>query len=891
LTERLNARLDRKLTLLSAPAGSGKTTLMSEWLENIRLDAEAENQTVDRIAWLSLDEGDNDPIQFLTYIIAALNRDKGSEASLGESALTMLQSPQPPPLEAVLTALINELAAVPGRIILVLDDYHVIGSPQLDDALTFLLEHLPPHIHLVVATREDPHLPMARLRASGQLIELRAADLRFTSSEAAEFFNQVMGLNLSTGDIAALESRTEGWIVGLQLAAISMQGHKDSANLIESFTGSHRYVLDYLIEEVLDQQTESVQAFLLRTSVLNRLIGPLCDVLTGHDNGQETLELLERTNLFVVPLDDERFWYRYHHLFADLLRNQLSKKHPGLTLGLHRLASQWFEQEGLIPEAMHHAIAVEDFDRAALLLESIVSSLLNESRPAMLLSLMANLPDEIIASSPWLCVHGAWAYFITWQFDPIEPLLHAAELNLAEIAKRQNTETYAHEIKIRGRVVALRAFMAQEQGDLAHATELSREALKHLDEDDQQLRSILEMNLGDICAVMGDLTSARRHLNSSIRAGQAAGNYFAALGAFSRLAELDTIQGQLHQAAKTYRQAIQLGIEWGGGKPMPGTGRAHVGLAQVLYEWNDLDGADECLTEGIRLSELCGEQEVVMEGSLTLARLRQAQGMTGAAIEALRRVEAFARRESGIPYANRVSSCQARLFLAQGDLVAALSWVDTQESALEVPDFPDFRFEEPRLTKVRVWIAQAYHQGSARGGSAGITFNYLNHLLSAAEAGGRVGNMIEILILSALASRVLGDVDQALNSLLQALSLAEPGGYMRLFVDEGPPMTRLLYEAARREIAPGYIGRLLVAFETDRTQVEPHPRPSLIEPLSKRELDVLHLLKTDLSGPEIAAELMIALSTVRTHTQNIYSKLGVNNRLAAVRKAEELHLR
>jgi LuxR family maltose regulon positive regulatory protein len=900
-----------KLTLISAAAGFGKTTLLSEWV----------SQSDTAVAWVSLDEGDNDPIRFLTYFVAALQTlalsdVEGIAANLGEGVMAALQSPQPPATEALLTTLINQISATledpvadarpaqlrsPGsNIVLVLDDYHLITAQPVHDALGFLLDHLPGYLHLVIATRSDPPLPLARLRGRGLLTELREIDLRFTLDEASRFIEKVMGLELSVDDLMALTTRTEGWIAGLQMAAVSMQSREridDSANTISdfiaAFSGSNRFILDYLVEEVLQSQPDSIQTFLLHTAVLERLTAPLCDAILGRADAkgwerveqsivssQDTLEHLESVNLFIVSLDDERRWYRYHHLFTDLLRNQLHKRQPGLHLTLHRRASQWFEREGLIPEAMHHAIAIESFDRAAILLESIVSPLLNESRPATLLSLMDQLPDETIASRPWLAIHGAWAYFLTWQFDAIEPLLQSVELKLSVNSTEQPSEMLAKANRIHVRMIVLRAFMAQSQGDLAAATDLSYQALNDLDEDDLQLRSVLETNLGDICLKTNDLASARRHMENSLAAGKSAGNFYSALSAVSRLAELDVMQGRLHQASKTYHQAIQLGVEWGGGQPMPGNGRAHVGLAQVLYEWNDLDGAASHLKRGIHLGKECGEQEIVLQGYLTLARLRQAQGNADAATKALEQAATIAPSDSRILPTSQVSSWQARNSLARGELTAASRWADSQESTLDMLDIPDLRVQESALTLVRVWIAQDKIKEATR---------LLEQWLLAAETAGRVGSVIEIRILSSLALQTQGLEDQAMSSLERALLLAEPGGFVRIFVDEGPSVARLLYEAARRGIAPEQTGNLLTAFSPSEPAATSRKRPGeMVEPLSERELDVLLLIAGGLSNQEVSQRLFISLATVKWHTSNIYGKLGVKNRTQAVAQARAL---
>ena len=482
LIERLNEGLHRKLTLISAPAGSGKTTLVSEWVEPLRLNDPRESQIENKIAWLSLDEGDNDSTRFLVYIIAAL---QSIDANIAKGLLSALQSPQPPPTETILISLINEIAAISVKIILILDDYHLIKAQPIHDVLTYLLEHLPPQMHLVIATREDPHLPLSRLRARGELTELRAVDLRFTSYEAAEFLNQVMGLNLSTEDVAALETHTEGWIAGLQLAAISMQGSKDAKGFIKSFTGSHRYVLDYLIEEVLEQQSESIQTFLLQTAILERLNGSLCDALTGQEDGKATLEYLEQANLFIVPLDNERRWYRYHHLFADLLRQRLHQNiasSPGDeargVAEYHRRASQWYEDHGLEIEAFHHATAANDVQRAARLVEGEGMPLQFRGAMAPVLNWLESLPATILDAKPSLWVTYASALTMAGQpISSVEEKLQAAEAALAAQAALQDTEPDDKTRDLLGHIAAIRAMLAIPQNQVETMIAQSRRDL------------------------------------------------------------------------------------------------------------------------------------------------------------------------------------------------------------------------------------------------------------------------------------------------------------------------------------------------------------------------------------------------------------------------------
>ena len=597
LVEKLNDGLHRKLTLISAPAGFGKTTLVSEWVEQLRLDDSKENQNKYKIAWFSLDENDKDPARFLTYFISALNRTERVEATIGEGALTMLQSPQPPPTEAILTSLINEIAAIPDRIIIVLDDYHVLESSQVDDALTLLLEHLPPQLHLVIATREDPHLPLSRLRARGQLTELRAADLRFTTSEVAEFLSQVMGLDLSAENIAALEARTEGWIAGLQLAAISLQGHADTSRLIQSFTGSHRLVLDYLIEEVLNQQPQNIQNFLLQTAILNRLTGSLCDAITGQENGQAILEMLDRSNLFIVPLDNERRWYRYHHLFADLLRQRLKQTQPEQLQILHRSASEWYEQNGFVDEAIEHALRAENFERAASLIEEHVDALWQRGEHSKLRRWLAGLPVELVFSKPHLCILQAWDLFTSGHQDAAERSLQAAEKVLdtntdlaTETSLMEHKQLSEYDrMKILGRAAAIRAFLAFYRGDVQGISQYSHQALEFLPEDDLAWRSTTTVALGDAYSLIGEMEAAYRVRLEALEASKAAGNIYMILISSMKLAVSMRQQGWLERVIEICQRQLLLANESGLSQTVV-VGWLLAIWGEVLAEVNDLDG-------------------------------------------------------------------------------------------------------------------------------------------------------------------------------------------------------------------------------------------------------------------------------------------------------------
>jgi LuxR family maltose regulon positive regulatory protein len=887
----------RKLTLISAPAGFGKTTLVSEWVDHLRSDGAKEDQVEYRIAWLSLDESDNDPTRFLSYTIAAL---RTIEADIAKGVLSALQSPQPPPAEDILTVFINEITVIPGRIVLVLDDYHLIEARPVHDALTFLLRHLPPQMHLVIATRDDPHLPLARLRARGQLTELRATDLRFTSSEAAEFLNQVMGLNLSVEDIAALETRTEGWIAGLQLAAISMQGREDATSLIESFSGSHRYVLDYLIEEVLDQQSERVQNFLLQTAVLDRLTGPLCDAVrfgfsktpTGQDNGQAILEMLERANLFIVPLDNERRWYRYHHLFADLLRQRLHQTQSERLPILHNRASEWYEQDGLADEAIEHALRAKDFERAANMIEAYVDDIWQLGEHSRLRRWLDGLPDEVIFSKPNLCIFHSVHLFYGGQMDEAVLRLQAAEQALdPSISFETDTALIEpdqlldpNSITLLGRAVAVRAGWAAYLGDVQGMIQYARQALQYLPECDSAWRSTALGSLGNAYSFMGDVASAYQARSEALEASRAAGNAYLILYASLRLVLTLRDLGRLSQAIEICQQQSELANESGLSQTVV-VGWLTTLWGEVLAERNELDRALQLVLKGVELTERGKGVAVLCASYLCLMRVLFSRGEMDNAKEIIQKVNSITLEHDVPPWTtNQMAAWQGRIWLAQDRLDSASQWAEEYELDVdgELGPLHDFDY----VVLARILIAQ---------GKLDETDRLLQRLLEAAEAGGRTSKVIEILMLQALAFQAGGDTTRAMAALERALALAEPGGFIRIFVDEGPPMARLLYEAVTRGIAPDYARRLLAAFPVpepeqaapSRTQAS---RSDLIEPLSERELEVLQLISEGLTNSEIASRLYLSLNTVKSHTRNIYGKLGVHSRTQAASRARALGL-
>jgi len=915
LIERLNAGLPvrgglsnkrvafpRALTLISAPAGFGKTTLVSEWVHSVVAHRDAPHEAP-QIAWLSLDERDNDPARFLAYLIAALRtlalgKAEGIEPRrelaakqapiglIGKGVLSALQSPQPPHPQAVLTPLINEIAAYPGSIILVLDDHHAIQASAVDKALAFLLERQPPQMHLVIATREDPHLPLARLRAQGQLTELRAADLRFTSSEAAEFLDQVMGLGLSAEDVAILESRAEGWIAGLQLAALSMQGRKDVSSLIRSFTGSHRFVLDYLIEEVLQQQPENIQTFLLQTSVLNRLTGSLCDALTGQDNGQQTLEYLEHANLFAVSLDNVRHWYRYHHLFCDLLRQRLDQTQASLVPELHSRASSWYERNGLKEDAIDHALAAKDFERAAQLIAGQVTATWKRGEHAKILGWLNALPKEQLFSSPHLSIFQAWVQLEDGRVEAAEQSLQAVERAIRSIGDKDSGKDMQvgqlNTAHLRSRVSVMRAMMAFHRADVPSIIKFSHEALDHLPEEDLSWRGIAAMALGDSQYIDGDMNAANHALSEAIRISKIAGNVYIAAYTSIKLAIVLQYQGRLDQALETCRDLMAF-LDSHGLSQSALAGLVQAEWGEILWDLDDIDRALQLTTKGIELSQYEIDVTNFMWAHLVLVKLLYAKTDLTGAMETILRLEGIG-RESHLPpwIVSRVTAWKAKIWLKEGNRDALRQWV--QERLLDTDGEPLFVREVEYLVLARILILR---------GELEKAVNLVERLIERAQTGGRITRQIEMYLVLALAVQELGDTDKAMTILSKGLSLAESRGHIRLFVNEGPPMARLLHKALSRDISPEYVRRLLAAFPgAEPKHAGPTsfqvPETELIEPLSERELEVLQLIAEGLTNREIASRLFLSLNTVKAHTRNIYGKLDVHSRTQAVGRAGSL---
>lgn len=877
LIHRLNEGLSlgRKLTLISAPAGFGKSTLASEWLACCGRPT----------TWLSLDENDNDPIRFLIYLITALQK---ISSNIGAGILEILQSPQPSPTEMILTALLNEITAIPNPFILVLDDYHAIDIKSVDDVLTFLVEYLPPQMHLVITTREDPALPLPRLRGRGQLTELRAADLRFTPAEATEFLNQMMGLNLSVAEVTALETRTEGWVAGLQLAALSLQGNQNVPGFIQAFAGDHRYIVDYLVEEVLNHQPDPIRTFLLQTSILNRLNGPLCDAVTGQPGGQARLDALQRGNFFLIPLDDRRHWYRYHHLFTDVLRMHLKAEQPDRVPILHRRASKWYEQNGAVPEAIHHALAGADFERVANLIERAIPEMHRTRQETTLLGWLQALPEELFLLRPVLTVHYAGTLLQSGQFHGVESHLRLAERWLDMPADMYEQPIFVDEEDFRrlpGLITMYRAGMAQVLGDVPNTMKYAWQLLELAREDDYFLRGAAAALLGLASWTKGDLAAAHQMYADGMAYLQRAGFISDVIGGAVTLADIQLTQGHLREAMNTYKRGLQLATKEGV-PPLRGAADMHVGISELYYERNDLTTATQHLLKSKELGDLNGLRKNPHRWRVALARIRAAQGDLDGALDLLDEAERHYEGDFS-PNVRPIRALKVRVWIAQGRLDEALVWV--RERKLSAEDPPSYLREFELITLARVLLAcYQFEQGD---NTLLEALGLLERLLKAAEEGERMGSVIEILVLQAVAYQMRGNTLTALSPLERALKLAEPEGYVRIFLDEGANMGELLQDAAARGIMPSYVGKIVGNEQARSERVTPAPAPSpLIEPLSQRELEILRLFQTELSGPEIADELVIALSTVRTHTKGIYTKLNVNSRRTAVKRAIELGL-
>jgi LuxR family transcriptional regulator, maltose regulon positive regulatory protein len=886
LVERLEEGSVRRLLLVCAPAGFGKTALLADWVRRRRRP----------VAWLSLDAGDNDPARFWRHVAATLD---GARPGVAERVAGLLGPPAPTSFEGLVTALINQLDAhgAEHEVLLVLDDYHLVDALAVHASLEFLLEHLPAGLRLVLTSRSDPPLPLARLRARGELAELRAAELRFTTEEAGELLRQATGSDLPDAAVSTLAARTEGWAAGLQLAALSLQGQVDAAGFVATFSGSHRYVLDYLAEEVLDRQPELLRSFLLETSVLERLSGPLCDAVTRRSDGQAMLEQVERANLFLVPLDEVRGWWRYHQLFADLLRARLRQHDPDRVPQLHRAAAGWFERHGLADDAVRHALAAGDSVWAVRLVERYADELLLRGEGATLSRWLGSLPADLIGGRPRMLLAEARLALLGGRVDGAEDLLDAAERAAADGGGMD--EPYEPSVgwaasllaNVPATIALDRTYLAELRGDGDGAVAFARRALEAVGQDEWMLASHANGYLGVAQWLCGRLGDAERLLSSTIAQWRSAGERSLAVRGCHHLGQVQRAQGRLDAALGTYHQALELAAP--PGRPaLPAAGIAYVGMAEVAYQRGDLDTALRQVTEGIALGRQLAYTQPLANGLATLAWIRQAEGDTEGALDAIGEAEHVAPGSGMTTLLNPVPAQRARLLLAQGELAAAARW--TQERGLSPDDEPSHQQEPAYLVLARVLLADDRPDQA---------LGLLMRLHTVASAQGRMGSVIELRMLQALALAATGDDASARSALAEALALACRQGHVRIFADEHAPMGALLSRliaAQRTEPTAGGISldclaRVLRAFDAPHAVPDlgggvAAAEPGLIDPLTARELEVLRLLARGRQNQQIAEELVVTLDTVKKHVSHVLAKVGATNRTEAVARGRQLGL-
>lgn len=880
LLQKLDLLLERKLTLISAPAGFGKSTLLAQWVQIHRQETPAL-----RFTWLSLDRHDNVPVRFLSYWVAALQK---IEPSVGADILPLLDTAQPSTIEAIWEVLASEIASIPSEFILVLDDYHVIETAAIHDGLASLLDKIPPSTHLIIATRADPPLPLARLRAQGELGELRAADLRFNSDEIGEFLEQWVGTKLSSVDQAQLEAHTEGWVAGLQLAALAMQGlmERGSENdilstFVQRLSGSTRFIMDYLVEEVLYHLAPDLQSFLLETSILERLTAALCVAVTGRVDSQTALDSLEKTNLFLFPLDDERRWYRYHPLFADLLLSLLQQDRPAEILRLHRRASAWYEEQGLILDAIHHMLKVPDAREATRLMEKVAAETLQHGDVTTIQNWSTLLTEEQLKQSRSLCLCLAWAFLVSDQVEQAEHYLSLA--NPDQVLSPEISTDLSSDI------LAACSLIAFYKGQYENAIKYARQAEERLSPQQMTLKPILALSLASALEMTGEDEAALQSFEEAKRLSHSYGSRTAELSTLKKLGDLQVRRGQLHQAAQCYQQAIQLGSVREG-QPLPVAALSVSAFGQVLYEWDRLEEAEQYFLQGTDLARKLGNTFALLSSLQNLVGIHCIRRDRDSALQVRERIEQTVLGSPLLPASEaKVTAQQIRMYLKLDEIQHALRWMQLHEQVGKTP----YSSELMAIAWARIWIAQ---------GDAQKAIQALQPALRLARAAGRQGIMIELLTLQALVLALKHQLPSALAALEEALRLAEPEGYTRIFLDEGEPMAKLLRSAYRskdrslkeykakllRDLVPVAAARPPVPAASSNPPVD---RDSvLIDPLSDRELEILQLIAAGHSNQEIAEKLVITVGTVKAHTSNIFNKLNVRSRTQAISKAGELHL-
>ena len=879
LLDRMRQALNFPLTLILAPAGFGKSTLLSQWIS-------CSKDLQDRAAWVSL-ENEGDARQFWSYIVTALEE---IQPEVGRFVRAYLEVPQPP-IHAILRILINEISQVSKDFVLVLDDYHHVDDPAIHDTFTFFIDHLPANLHLVLLSRSQPPLSLARWRASNRLYELREEDLRFTDAEATAFLNEVKGLRLLPEEIAALETRTEGWIAGLQLVALSLQGHdeKSQHSFVSAFTGSQRYILDYLAEEVLQRQPDSIKTFLLRTSILDRFNASLCNALTGRNDGQSVLEYLERGHLFTIPLDQEQHWYRYHHLFRDVLYHQLTRTKPNSVLELHRRAAAWYVWSGQTDDAIRHASAAQEWQQAIKLIKPAINTAWNRGEVRKIITWLGKLPDDQLGAHPQLSLYYSRALLLGGKMDAAEQRLRESEKVLRA---RPSTELDSQDRLLLGTVCAFRTTIAAVTGETESALALGQEALNLLPSDNIDVRAHTTNSLGVNYYYLGAMEDANRACSEAGTLAQQAGNLYLAMVAASYRAKALVCQGQLTQAEGVIQQALDMGSSLG--LPIhsriPAASVVCSSFADLLYEWNKLEEAEHYVTDALELGQRLAFGSALWSAYYTLARIRLARGDQKGAEMAIENLHRY-RLTSTVPLPARLMNAeQARANLMFGRLEAVKRWMITNQT--DKPRVLDFIQEVEDMTLARFYLFS---------GQPDLTLRLLYSFRTSTETSERKAHLIEILVLTALSHHALGDDQQAFETLHKALEMAEPEGYMRTFVDAGQPMAALLYKALTRGAMPNYVRRLLSIFPADDAASNSTPgryaaqqarskEKDIIEPLSERELEVLQLMAGGASNQEIAETLVIALTTAKKHVSNIIRKLGVDNRTQAVAIGRNLGL-
>lgn len=869
LIQRLNEAVERgnKLILVSATVGYGKTTLVSSWLSSLDIPA----------AWLSLDADDDDQLRFWIYVIAALQT---IEPGLGQNALISLQTAQTPASENILKDLINQIAVLPDKIILVLDDVHLLKSSSLHQDLNFLIDHLPPVMVLVFITREDPPLPLSQMRVKGQMIELRSRDLRFTREETAQFLERRMNLYLRPKEITALDQRTEGWVAGLQMAALSMQDLEDTPGFVEAFAGDDRFVVDYLVDEVIERQPEQIQEFLMQTSILKQFTAPLCDAVTQKDTAQDNLAYIEKTNLFLISLDNKRQWYRYHQLFGDLLQYRLRDKVGVKGIDqLHQQAAGWYAINGFNDEAINHYLASEVFTQAADLMESVIVKLIVQGQLRKVKSWLAQLPEDFTRTRPLLCVAHAWVMTISGQGAAVETRLKEADLGLLSASQKQAQA-------IRGLISMVRAYLARNQGNIPLSIQHLHQSLKDLETDDLIVRSSANLNLGYNYSILGQLKFAEQALLAARADGQNVNAVYLTQLAMAIQAVVHVAQGKLHQAIRLYQDAIAYGLVQNKGHPFPPAGYAYAGLGQALYEQNHLDEAEQHLNQALEFGELMGDWSMKRRALLPLAWLKQMQGDSVTAIALSQQALNVVQQAESSRIADQIMVHRARLWLAQAAfspsdrsvITAAGDWAETYKQSK-----PDERsYQEAFAQTTLAWVELTQGQFDQ-------ALSRLEILIEITHSNAWNDTLIKVLVLKALVCDAQGITESALNTLDIALAKAAPEGYIRTFVDHGIPMQKLLNLASGRGIAPDYIPKLLVESKKGRAITGSLSTPKIqVNPLTERELSILRLMAAGLSHHEIADELYLSVNTVKWHTTHIYNKLGVHRRAHAVTRAQEL---